>query len=164
VDFQLVGESGLWLARRLARLPRPPRTLVYSAFAGPALAMAALVSGARGIVPKSSLADELCTAIRALARGRLVLPALSRVDLDILAAGLRVEDRAALRMLARGVSLQGTAAALGLDRELLDEVRTRIARDLTDTLAVGPARGYQSRLDRAARGRRWRRPGPGLAA
>lgn len=32
VDYQLPGHSGLWLSRKLKRLPVPPAVLIYSAF------------------------------------------------------------------------------------------------------------------------------------
>jgi hypothetical protein len=32
VDYQLDGRDGLWLSRKLGRLPRPPRVIIYSAY------------------------------------------------------------------------------------------------------------------------------------
>ena len=41
VDYQLDGRSGLWLSRKLKRLPRPPRVVIYSAYCDGLLAAAA---------------------------------------------------------------------------------------------------------------------------
>jgi DNA-binding NarL/FixJ family response regulator len=131
IDYHLSGENGLWLTEQAAQLPTPPRTLIYSAFADPTLAAAALVSGAHGIVSKGSLADELCNAIRTVARGRLALPALSRAEVDLLASRLREDDRPVLRMLAHGLRADETARALRIGPARLHAARARIVRELT---------------------------------
>jgi two-component system response regulator DevR len=81
VDYQL-GDGrtdGLALCRLLKGLPRPPRVLVYSAYADWKLAEQALAAGADGLVSKGSLGIEVMWAIHAVAEGRQVLPRTSPV-------------------------------------------------------------------------------------
>jgi two-component system, NarL family, response regulator DevR len=78
VDYEL-GEwqtDGLTVCRLLKGLPRPPRVLMYSAYADSRLAEEALAAGADGVIGKNSLGVEVVWAIEAVARGRRVLPSL----------------------------------------------------------------------------------------
>lgn len=50
--------------------------LIYSAFADGALAVTALIAGADVVIGKDELGQELCRAIRRLARGQHRLPAI----------------------------------------------------------------------------------------
>src|SRR5947209_14985294 len=76
VDYQLGGRNGLWLSRKLKRLPQPPAVLIYSAYTDGVLAAAAVVAQADAIVSKGRLGSELCHAIRCAAAGERHLPAL----------------------------------------------------------------------------------------
>ncbi|HYZ81728.1 MAG TPA: response regulator transcription factor [Solirubrobacteraceae bacterium] len=81
VDYELGdGQAdGLSLCRLLKGLPRPPRVLMYSAYADSKLADRALAAGADGVIGKSSLGVEVVWAIQAVARGRRVLPSMPAV-------------------------------------------------------------------------------------
>jgi two-component system response regulator DevR len=81
VDYELGdgNTDGLSLCRLLKGLPRPPRVLLYSAYADSRLADRALRAGADGVIGKSSLGVEVVWAIEAVARGRRVLPPLPAV-------------------------------------------------------------------------------------
>jgi DNA-binding NarL/FixJ family response regulator len=81
VDYELGGgqTDGLSLCRLLKGLPRPPRVLIYSAYADSRLAERAFEAGADGVIGKSSLGIEVVWAIHAVARGRRVHPALPAV-------------------------------------------------------------------------------------
>jgi DNA-binding NarL/FixJ family response regulator len=59
----------LWVTRRLRQLGPQPRILLYAAFADEALAIAAVVAGADGVLGISSIDEELCVAIRRLVGG-----------------------------------------------------------------------------------------------
>ena len=74
VDYQLGGRNGLWLSRKLKRLPHPPAVLIYSAYTDGVLAAAAVVAEADAIVSKATLGSELCDAIRSVAAGRRHMP------------------------------------------------------------------------------------------
>ena len=75
-DYQLGARTGLWLSRKLKRLPQPPAVLIYSAYADGLLAAAAVVAEADAIVSKGRLGADLCEAIRSVASGRRQLPLL----------------------------------------------------------------------------------------
>ncbi len=85
VDYQLPGHSGLWLSRKLKRLPEPPAVLIYSAFSDYMLAAACVVAEADGLLSKSALGSDLYTAIRRAATGMSRLPPVP----STLADGLR---------------------------------------------------------------------------
>ena len=74
VDYQLPGHSGLWLSRKLKRLPEPPAVLIYSAFSDYMLAAACVVAEADGLLSKAALGSDLYTAIRRAATGTSRLP------------------------------------------------------------------------------------------
>jgi DNA-binding NarL/FixJ family response regulator len=78
VDYHLPdARDGLAFVTHTQDLPSPPRTLVYSAFADGALAAMAVIAGAEGMLGKHELGDELCNAIRRVARGRRHFPAIA---------------------------------------------------------------------------------------
>jgi len=138
LDLALPGFNGLEAARRIAALPRAPRVLILSAYEEPSYVRAAFAAGAHGYLPKKAHADEVVAAIRAVARGEIVLhptvarhvmgsgdaedspPLLSRRQLEILRAaaeGERTRDIAArLKVSARTVEADFTTifARLGV--------------------------------------------------
>jgi DNA-binding NarL/FixJ family response regulator len=69
----------LWVTRRLRQLGPQPRILLYAAFADEALAIAAVVAGADGVLGISSIGEELCVAIRRLVGGTASCPRSPRV-------------------------------------------------------------------------------------
>ena len=105
VDYQLGGRNGLWVSRKLKRLPEPPGVLIYSAYADGVLAAAAVIAEADGIVSKGGLGSELCDAIRrggARATMRLPLgrPVARREDF---ASGSDHEEQAIFGLLLAGI-------------------------------------------------------------
>jgi DNA-binding NarL/FixJ family response regulator len=120
VDYQLGGRTGLWLSRKLKRLPQRPGVVIYSAFADDVLSAAAVVAEADGVVSKAGLASELCEAIRAIARGghrlRPVPPWLS----EALRRRLGHEEQAIFGMLLAGIPPEEIAETLGISTEGLD--------------------------------------------
>lgn len=74
VDYHLGARNGLWVSRKLKRLPEPPGVMIYSAHTDGVLAAAAVVAEADAIVSKGSRGTELYAAIRSVARGRRVMP------------------------------------------------------------------------------------------
>src|SRR3984885_6509623 len=73
-DYELGGRSGLWVSRKLKRLPTPPAVLIYSAFSDYVLAAACVVAQANGLVSKAALGADLCARIREAASGVTRLP------------------------------------------------------------------------------------------
>ena len=77
IDYHL-GEAGTDCgSSQSSRIPAPARALVYSAFADGALAIAALIAGADGLLGKHELGEEICNAISRVTRGQHNLPAIS---------------------------------------------------------------------------------------
>lgn len=121
IDYHLEGRrDGLWVARQLNRRPDAPRVLIFSAFADHALATAAIVAGADGLLGKTSLGVELTTAIRELASGRQYLPALPESTVELMASQLRRSDQTIFWMLLRGRAPEEISEQLGIEPEELD--------------------------------------------
>ena len=135
VDYDLARGDGLAVCQRLKDRPRPPCVVVYSAYAGPGLAVGAYVAGADGLVSKSEPVAVLLATIRRVAAGRRVLP---EIPLDLRQAAMgRLDDGdvAVASMLLAGTSHQDVAHALGIERrEVVRRARRIVAR-------VRPTRG-----------------------
>lgn len=114
VDYQLRGRTGLWLSRKLKRLPRPPAVVIYSAYTDGVLAAAAVAAEADAIVSKGKLGIELCDAIRRVASGQRDLPAVPPRLADILRRRLDHEQQAIFGMLLAGIQPAEIATTLGL--------------------------------------------------
>src|SRR5690348_12786030 len=102
VDYHLGDRDGLWLTRQIKQQPTPPPVLIYSAFADGALAVAAIVSGADGMLVKTALAEELIVAVRRLVHGRQYFPAIPASIAAALSARLDPGDQAIFSMLIHG--------------------------------------------------------------
>lgn len=96
VDYDLARGDGLAVCQRLKQRSPGPRVVVYSAYAGSALAVAARAAGADGLVGKSDPVADLLASVRRVAQGDTLLPeirhdaqhaAMSRLDEDDLAVG-----------------------------------------------------------------------------
>lgn len=120
VDYQLGGRNGLWVSRKLKRLPRPPAVLIYSAYADGILSAAAVVAEADGIVSKAGRGSDLCMAVRRLARGGQELPPMPPWLGDALRQRLNHEEQAIFGMMLAGIELGEIAETLGLSVEVLD--------------------------------------------
>jgi two-component system, NarL family, response regulator DesR len=86
LDIDLPGTSGLTAAAGLARMLPGCQVMILTGLESPGNLDAALRAGARGFLLKDGPADELITAVRAVARGeraidpRLPSPAPDRAD------------------------------------------------------------------------------------
>ena len=102
VDYDLARGKGLAVCQRLKERRPPPRVVIYSAYPGPGLAIAARAAGADGLVHKSEPVAELLAAVRRVADGERVLPdlqpdlrraAMSRLDEeDMAVAAMLLEN------------------------------------------------------------------------
>lgn len=129
VDYRLQGDNGLLLCHRLQELAHVPRVLVYSAYPEAELAVPALLAGADGIVSKATAPDVLVDAIRRVARGRTVFPAIAAERLQASAARLDPEDFAILGMRVDRTPIGEIAATLGVAQHTLnDRLRAMITR------------------------------------
>jgi DNA-binding NarL/FixJ family response regulator len=114
VDYHLADRNGLWVTDRLRQLDPPPSVLIYSAFADHALAVAAIVAGADGVLGKSATGDELCTAIRRLASGHRYLPSISSSVARAMSARLDPRGQVIFGMLIHGIAVPQIAVQLGI--------------------------------------------------
>jgi DNA-binding NarL/FixJ family response regulator len=131
IDYNLPDRDGLALCCDLKACSNPPRVVVYSAFAGPRLSLAAIVAGADAVVAKGTPVDEMFTLLRAVGRGALTKP---DAPAAVVERGVERLDPAEIPIF--GMAMAGTpvaeiAAVTGDD---LDGVRTRI-RMLVQRLA-----------------------------
>ncbi|HZE05604.1 MAG TPA: response regulator, partial [Solirubrobacteraceae bacterium] len=134
VDYYLPGGDGLSLVSELTALRPRPRVLLYSAFAGPAMGVAAILAGAGGALAKTASADALWHAVRAVAAGRTAMPPLPAPAMLTLAAHLNSEDARLCAMLVDGASAQETAMTLGVSEEWIDARRWAILQQLRPLL------------------------------
>jgi len=120
VDYQLPGRNGLWLSRKLKRLPEPPAVLIYSAYTDGVLAAAAVVAEADAIVSKVTLGFELCEAIRRVAGGERHIPLLPQAVAEGVRRRLDDQEKAIFGMLLAGIAPAEVAAMLGLTSACLE--------------------------------------------
>jgi DNA-binding NarL/FixJ family response regulator len=136
IDFQLPDGDGLTLCRELKLLTKPPRVVIYSAFARPALAVAATIAGADGLVDKGVEVDDLFDAIRAVGRGEQALPALEPEMVTRCTARLDPDDVPIFGMLMSGTPMADVADVLSSDAR---EIEDRLRAMLSDLLSESPA-------------------------
>jgi DNA-binding NarL/FixJ family response regulator len=129
VDYCLGGYNGLWLCRRLKRLARPPRVIVFSAFADDHLAACAAVAGADAMLNKGVLGSELCDAVRLVSRGRRLLPRVSPPLADMLRRRLTEDEQMLFGMLLAGIPHEEIRRILGIsERELAERKDAMLPR------------------------------------
>jgi DNA-binding NarL/FixJ family response regulator len=80
LDYDLARGDGLTLCQRLKERVRPPAVVIYSAYAGPSLALAARIAGADALVDKRAPASELLDAIRRAASANRAFPTPPRTS------------------------------------------------------------------------------------
>ncbi|MHB8696396.1 MAG: response regulator [Solirubrobacteraceae bacterium] len=149
IDYHL-GDSrdGLSLIAHLKSRQPTARALVYSAFADGALAITALIAGADGLLGKHELGEELCTAVRRVARGRQHLPAISQPVAHAMRSRLQPRDKAIFAMLLHGVAPEVIADRLGITSRELEARRVTILSSLKPTPALsGLPAGARAPLD-----------------
>jgi DNA-binding NarL/FixJ family response regulator len=130
VDYQLGGRNGLWLSRKLKRLPQPPRVVIYSAYSDGLLAAAAVVAEVDGLVSKGGLGSELCNAIRGIVRGRMLLPPIPWQVGELLRRHLDDEEQAIFGMSLAGLARAEIASMLGLSKAGLESRLWEMLRKL----------------------------------
>ena len=149
VDYQLGARNGLWLSRKLKRLPRPPRVVIYSAYCDGPLAATSVVAEADGLVSKGGVGADLCEAVLAVAHGQVRLPAVPPALASALRRRLDAEEQAIFGMLLAGIpaaeiSLMLSISSAGLESRLWTMLRKLEALP-SDSLALRRARPHNGR-------------------
>jgi len=103
--------------------------LLYSAYADAALTIPARLAGVGGLISKAARANELYDAIRCVARGERVLPAVSRELLDAAARQLDPDELPILGMALDDTPVSEIASVLGIE-------------SATVSRRAGPRRGH----------------------
>jgi DNA-binding NarL/FixJ family response regulator len=161
IDYHLGDRDGLWLTRQIKQRPCPPPVLIYSAFADTTLAVAALVAGADGLLPKATLGEELTIAIRRLVHGRQYFPAIPASVAAALTARLDPGDQAIVSMLIHGITAGEIASRLTMTPGELAARRELIVRAIapkTPRRGTAPGSGLVLNYDRTRRRPRYRKP------
>jgi DNA-binding NarL/FixJ family response regulator len=138
LDYDLTRGDGLSLCRRLKDRPEPPRVIVYSAYASPALSLAARAAGADAVVDKAEPVSVLLAAIRAVAGGESQFPTVPPDAYQAAAARLDAEDLPVLALLLDGEPIDTIAEALHTDRSEIAWRRQRIVGRLRPKLRPDP--------------------------
>jgi DNA-binding NarL/FixJ family response regulator len=116
LDYDLADADGLAYCQRVKSRPRPPRVVVYSADATPALTLAARAAQADGVIGKAEPIPLLLSSIRRVAQGEAVMPPLRHEAYEAVIARIDDEDLPILAMLLDGEPLDAIAATLRIDR------------------------------------------------
>lgn len=133
LDYDLARGDGLTLCQTLKARVRPPAVVIYSAYAGPGLAISSRLAGADALVDKRAPAGELIETIRRVGVGESVTPEVSSDAQQAAMARLTPDDVPVASMLLAGTSHQGIAETLATDRrDVVHRVR-RIVGQLRPT-------------------------------
>jgi len=116
LDYELPRGDGLSHCAHIKRRPHAPRVIVYSAYAGPALTLAARAAQADGVIDKAAPVPGLVSAIRRVADGEEAMDPIAREVFEAAVARLDDEDLPVLAMLLDREPLDSIADALRADR------------------------------------------------
>jgi DNA-binding NarL/FixJ family response regulator len=115
LDYDLAHDDGLAHCRRIKSRPNPPAVIIYSAYTGPALTLAARAAQADGIVDKAEPVQTLLGAVRRAANGEVVIGPVPRDAFEAAVARLKDEDLPVFAMLLDREPLHSIAEALRVD-------------------------------------------------
>jgi DNA-binding NarL/FixJ family response regulator len=136
LDYDLARDDGLAHCRRIKSRPNPPAVIIYSAYAGPAVTLAARVAQADGLVDKAAPVRTLLSAVRRAAGGDIVMSPVSPDAFAAAVARLDDDDLPVFAMLVDREPLESIAEALRVDRGEVSRRAHRIAGRLRPRLAI----------------------------
>lgn len=134
LDYHLSNTDGMVLCHRIKNTLPTPRVILFSAYADASMTVPATLAGADAVLSKSVPAEELYSAIRAVAAGECLLPAVSPgqfseasvrladVDLQIFTMAV---DRAPPREIADALGLEPDVVTYRVER-MLHDLRVRV--------------------------------------
>lgn len=141
LDYDLARDDGLAHCRRIKSRPHPPAVIVYSAYAGPALALAARAAQADALVDKAEPVTTLLEAVRRVAAGEVLTRVIPREAFEAAVGRLEDDDLPVFAMLLDGEPPDSIAEALRIDQA---EVSWRAQRVVG---RLGPRRTIQLEED-----------------
>ena len=116
LDDDLSGDDGLAYCRRIKSRPEAPAVVLYSAYAGPALTLAARAAQADAVVDKAEPVQVLLTALRRVANDDIVMTPVAWDTFEAAVARLDDEDLPVFAMLLDREPLDSIADAMRTDR------------------------------------------------
>ena len=148
LDLRMPGQSGIEVARQLARSQCDTAVILYTAFGDRALLTEALDAGARGFVLKEAPLAEVVRAVELVASGRTYVDPVLAGVLSSSAATERMtnltqRERDVLRLLADGMSNEEIGKNLFISPET---VRTHVRKAMAKLNAVTHAQEVATAL------------------
>ena len=147
LDYNVARTDGLSHCHRIKSRAHPPAVVIYSAYAGPALIVAARAAQADGVVDKAEPVQTLLTALRGVGNGEVVMPPVPRAAFEAAVAKLDDGDLPVFAMLLDGERHDSIAHALRADEA---EIAWR-ARRIVGRLRPQPGAGVDGRAVKAGR-------------
>jgi DNA-binding NarL/FixJ family response regulator len=150
VDYDLARDDGLSHCRRIKSRPQPPAVIIYSAYAGPALTLAARAAQADGVVDKAGPVPTLLAAVRSVANGEVVMAPVPRDAFEAAVARLDDDDLPVFAMLLDREPLGSIAQALRADeaeiswrtQRIVGRLRPRLGAD-ADSRAIAAEHSHE---------------------
>lgn len=139
VDYHLPEGDGLQICREARRRGLALRTMLYTAWASPALSLPAAVAGADGMVRKDAGASELFDAIRFVHRGERVLTPPPAAVVEEARALLDPQEQALTGLMMQGCDDEEAATTLGLNPATIDRLVKRVLGKLHVGVPAPPA-------------------------
>ena len=149
LDYDLSRDDGLAHCRRIKSRPNPPAVVIYSAYAGPALTLAARTAQADAVVDKAEPVHTLLAAVRTAASGEVVMEAVPRDAFEAAVARLEDDDLPVFAMLLDREPYDSIAGALRIGQaevqwraqRIVGRLRPRRSIDLDDAVKAREAYG-----------------------
>lgn len=153
MDLRMPGIGGLAAIASIRAYAPHARIIALSTYAGDALVKSAMAAGARGYLLKSTLADHVLDAIRAVHAGQERWPPACDLNPAGLPANeLSRRERDVVRLVAAGASNREIGQALGLTEETVKSYMRTIlpklgANDRAHAVAICIQRGILNMWD-----------------
>ena len=148
LDLQLPDGDGLELAARIADLSPATRCLILTSHARPGYLKRALAQGVLGFLPKTTSADQLARAVRAVAAGRRVIdPELAAETISSGDSPLTPREADVLEFAADGAPIEQIARrahlAEGTVRNYLSSAQAKLqAANRHEAVAIARRQGW----------------------
>ncbi|ATG50256.1 DNA-binding response regulator [Brachybacterium vulturis] len=148
LDLQLPDGDGLELAARIAEASPATRCLILTSHARPGYLKRALAQGVLGFLPKTTSADQLARAVRAVADGRRVIdPELAAETISSGDSPLTPREADVLEFAADGAAIEQIARrahlAEGTVRNYLSSAQAKLqAANRHEAVALARRQGW----------------------